>query len=728
MKSNQTKKLLRLLEKNAGKKISRSELFKELSTKTKPDKKSKKGRQHSRPLSLADDPNLVLGELELLGMIAPSGRKLVPRKPFTAIGRVSLNQKGFAFVQVRGAAREAREIFVYPENALSALSGDTVEVCLTDRSRERFEGKVLRIVKRSRTYYRMRILPGGNQKSIPGLILDNPGRLTALLDTGPIPTDTRARLKEDQVVIVSLSGKQTFFKGAHFHEARFHRFEQDTDMNVDFVRVLYKYNLDPIYPENLIPKLPDRLREKDVSDLAARVELKKLYTVTIDGADAKDFDDALSLEKISNKVWKLYVHIADVSYYVKPDSPLDNEAARRGTSVYLSGRVVPMLPPVLSENLCSLVAGQPRLAFTAEMEVSPKDGKIFRSRFYKSIIQVDKRLTYDLAEAELDKGKNTFLNDLWHLAQIQKKRRIKEGRIDLNLSEPKFQTDREGDITAVSFADRQKSTMLIEECMLSANTSVSEFLRKKNADVLYRVHPPMDESKLETLNVFFQLYNIKHELKDASPPELQKALAEVKNHPRGESLERIFNLLLLRSFMQATYTGEPGGHWGLGFRDYCHFTSPIRRYPDLVVHRVLQNCLEKSKPLYTPEEIAELGASTSDSERKAMEAERDAIKLKMIRYVESLEERRFRGFITGFRPHRVFLELEGLGVEGVVLAAELTNDPELILPDAFSAYIKKLSRPAFLGEEWDLVIDRIDVEDMVLYCKPDWSRVKKAFE
>ncbi len=727
MKTNPTRKLLRLLEKQAGKKIARTEILRDLIRQPEPKfKKSKKRRNFDQPLP--PDPGVIFAELELLGMVESFGRKLVPRKPFTATGRVSLNQKGFAFVAVTGAPREAREIFVYPENTLGALSGDLVELILVDRTRDRFEGRVLRIVKRSRTYYRLQILPGGTDREQPGLILDTPGRLTGLLDASRIPADTRGRLKPDRVAIVTLTGRQTFFKGAHFHEARFVRFEQDTDMDLDFARILYKYNLDPIYPDDAIPELPDRLDARDVKDLARRKDVRGLYTITIDGADAKDFDDAISLEKLNDRVWKLYVHIADVSYYVERGSVLDQEAARRGTSVYLTGRVVPMLPPVLSENLCSLVAGVDRLAFTAEMEVSPRDGKIFSSRFYKSIIRVDRRLTYDIAEEELNAKKNTLLADLWRLAQAQKTRRIRKGRIDLNLSEPKFQLTLEGAIEDISFGDRLKSSMLIEECMLSANTSVSEFLRKKSAAVLYRVHPPMDESKLETLNVFFQLYNIPHELKDASPAALQKALDHVKHHPRGEGLERIFNLLLLRSFMQATYTGDPGGHWGLGFRDYCHFTSPIRRYPDLVVHRVLHTLIEKQKAPYTPGEIAELGVMNSDSERRAMEAERDAIKLKMIRYIESREQRRFRGFITGFRPHRVFLELEGIGVEGVVPAAELTNDAELILPDNFSAYIKKLSRPAFLGEEWDLVIDRIDAEDMVLYCRPDWSGVKKAFD
>jgi len=461
--------------------------------------------------------------------------------------------------------------------------------------------------------------------------------------------------------------------------------------------------------------------------------VRHLYTVTIDGPDSKDFDDAISLEVVNDRKWKLYVHIADVSYYVKAGTPLDDEAANRATSVYLANRVVPMLPPVLSENLCSLVAERNRLAFTAEMDIRPDTGEILHYEIYKSVIRVDRRLTYDTAELELD-DKKSDLSRIWKLAQVQKAKRLKAGRIDLDMREPKAKYDDAGRLTEVLYPQRLRSSMLIEECMLSANICTAEFQRKKDALTLYRVHEPMAEAKLESLNHFFKIYGMKIELEDSNPVAVNEALRAVHEFAEkgkavqkgstgkleGVSPDRIFQLLLLRSFMQAKYTGEPLVHYGLGFTDYCHFTSPIRRYPDLIVHRALEAILRKKKPVYNRDDIDELGIHTSEMERKAMDAERDIWKLKMLRSIEKSGQREFKGFITGFRPDRVFMELLDFSVEAVVIHTHLTNDFELILPDPFSAFIKKLSRPAFLGEVWKLELDRLDLEEMKLFVKPKW--------
>lgn len=733
--------LLRFLERNAGETLKISEIERALND----SKKGDAGRGRAASKKKQHDLNEIHEILELLAEVEAisfgGGQKIQIRKPFHLTGRISFSPKGPAFVAVRGARKSAREIFVTPPDAHSALDGDLVVVRLKDRSRDRFEGSVLDIVERSRTFHRMRLLQSPTGKYAAGETLDLPSKLVACADVSRLPEDSRTRLKPETVIVVRLTGKRMNFQGASVLEAMFERFEDDTDLDVDFARILMKYDLDPSYPTDVeLPEGVERAEEpdaKNVRDWKKRKDLRDLPTITIDGAESKDFDDALTYIPAGRGKMKLYVHIADVAHYVPRDSALDREARSRATSYYLSNRVVPMLPPVLSENLCSLIARRNRLAFTCEMEIQTKDGKILSASFYKSIIKVDERLTYEIAEAFLDGSRDQknlhgekiskpiaqMVLELWKLGQAQRKRRMKAGRIDLNLPEAKVKINPDNDrVESITYRERLKSSMLIEECMLSANICVAAFLKQKKANTLYRVHEPMDPTKIANLNLFFESYNIAFTLKDARHASILKATQVVEKHIGGPRLQHIFQTLLLRSFMQATYSPEPGGHWGLGFDDYCHFTSPIRRYPDLVVHRTLQNILERRKPFYTAEEAADLATHTSEQERRAMEAERDTFRLKVMRYIQQEGLTTFTGFITGFKYDRVFLEIEGMPTEAIVEAHHLTSERELLLTDKFSAFIKNLGRPALLGEEWNLELDRLDTEAMRIFCRPVFTR------
>ncbi len=718
-----TSQLLKYLEKNQGKEIPRKEIDSLLARKQR-----RKGRL--RPFLDAPDTDEVLDDLISLGLIQRERNSIRIRKPFLIEAKASLNPAGLIFAMPRLSVRKkdrVRDVFIPPAKGAGAFSGDIITVRLVDRRRDRFEGEVLSIVRRARRFHRFRVLNAGRDGMTPGVLLDMPGKFMALLNTKGLPADSRSRIKSDTVLIVELRGRNIRYQNAFFHEVSFVRFEDETEFDLDFDRILLKYNLNPAYEELPFPHIdPDD--PKQVPDWKKRKDLRKLYTITIDGADSKDFDDALSLQIVSKRKWRLYVHIADVSLYVQKDSPLDKEALARSTSCYLANRVVPMLPPELSENLCSLVANHNRLAVTAEMDIDPATGRIKASRFYRSIIRVDKRYTYEVAEKAID-GSNgpeadPILPALWQLAQTQKADRMKQGRIDLEIPEPKFKFGENDSVIAIETRPRLRSSMLIEECMLSANTAVAAFLKKKKAPTLYRIHSTMDETKLETLNAFFDIYSIDYHLEDTDPSSLQKALEMLRE--KGGLESRIFNMLLLRSFMQAQYSPEPVGHWGLGFEDYCHFTSPIRRYPDLVVHRSLVNVIEKKKPAYVDEELDALALHTSEQERHAMEAERDMWKLKLIRFIEESGRTEFHGFLTGFRPDAVYLELEECPVEGIVPAMHLTSEAELVLPDPFSVYIKRLSRPAFLGERWALELDRIDTEALRLYFKPIWGSEERA--
>ncbi len=736
MKQNLTQKILSLLGREAGNKISLRDFFSSLEPKQE-SKARTIGRRTRKFLTRekeSGEASLILAELELLGLVMIQGNRLTIREPFILEAKASVSPKGVVFAVPKHASAGARDIFIKHSETRDCLPGDEILVRLTDRSRDRFEGKIIQIRKKARSEFRMKVLDTASGRGIPGLILDTPGNLAAILKPANIPADTLRRIRPDTVVIVKLSGESIDYLGSHFRLASFIRFETDSDMDPDYARVLMKYNLDPVYPDVETPDPDEEISEKTVWDWKKRKQLQDLYTVTIDGEDSKDFDDAVSLVPVNRKTAKLFVHIADVSHYVKKGTALDQEAKDRATSVYLVNRVVPMLPPVLSENLCSLVSGKTRLAFTAEMDVDLKTGKIIKYDFYKSVILVNKRCTYNSAEADIDAGlagnipadpddayRTETLVSMWNLALNMRNTRISQGKIDLDIPEPAVKLGADDKVREIHYRKRLKSSMLIEEFMLTANQAAAKFLNKKKARTLYRVHEEMEESKTERLNEFFKIYNVPAGLKNADQKNVIKAMDIVKKHPAGKGLERVFNMILLRSFMQAVYRPEPLGHWGLAFEDYCHFTSPIRRYPDLIVHRALQKIIYKEKEIYSPEEMTELGRHTSEMERKAMEAERDMYRLKVLQYIESTGQKRFKGFITGFKTDRVFLELRDYPAEGIVTANHLTNDNSLILPDSFSFYIKKLSRPAFLGEEWELELERADLEDIKLYFKPVWT-------
>lgn len=703
------KELLKFFEHNQGQNISEKEL-KKFINKVIDKNKKKQYKEHL-------EPEIIISELTNLNLIEKDKKYYKIKSPFLVDCRVSFSPTGIIFAAPRYLlipSEFTKDIFIPPGRGKKALLGDIVQVRLVDKRKDRYEGEIINIIKRNREFFRMNIKEIVNSIAI-GTLLDVPGKLSVATNLSGLSRDTKERIKVNQNIIVKLTGNWFPFKGSHFYDAKFIRFEDETEFDLDFDRILIKYNLNPYYPDYHFPDY-DPEKPETIPDWHKRIDLRDLYTITIDGEDAKDFDDAISLEKISNHRYKLYVHIADVSFYVGKDSPLDIEAQNRGTSYYLANRVIPMLPPALSENLCSLIAGKNRLTVTAEMEINAKNGKILKSKFYRSIIKVNQRYTYEKAEELIDTDIDPILPELWQIAQVQKKERLKAGRIDLDIPEPKFVFGEKDKVIDIKIRERLRSSMLIEECMLSANIAVAEFLNKKNVPTLFRIHEPIDIEKLELLNSFFKIYDVKNQLDNINPFLIQKAIKQVQE--KGDKEAKIFNLLLLRSFMQARYSPESIGHWGLGFKHYCHFTSPIRRYPDLIVHRSLIQVLNNKKPLYTIEEVFELGIKTSEAERMAMDAERDMWKLKLIRYIENTNQKQFHGFITGIRMEGIYVELEECPIDGFIPAGYLTNDPELIMPDPFSVYIKRLSRPAFLGERLLLELDKVDIEGLKIYFKP----------
>ena len=710
MKPNKfIKSIVEYLKLKAGKEITKSDIYKHF-LESNEDKKHKK---HEKGKRKHDDERKVEIEelfwlLEKEGLVTLDKKSITVHKPFSMAGTISLSRRGDGFVKLASG----NEIFIPASFTDTSISGDTVEVIpIGIGKKDRLEGEVISILKRGRILYRMKVteIEGGY---IHGKLLDMTGEeKSGLIAKKTLLSEITKSIQPNDVLIVKL--KEHAYQEQATLEVTFIKVESGEKEDIDFNRILMKYNYNQVYPDTVSLEFQEEIKEDTIDDWHTRVDLRDLYTVTIDGETAKDFDDAISFIEEEKRL-RFYVHIADVSYYVKQGSSLDEEAYNRATSVYLANKVVPMLPPELSENLCSLVAKQNRLAFTVEME-GDYTGKIYSAKFYKSVIKVDERYTYERAEKEILEGHpDNWLFKIMRLANGLKKARIENGRVDLNFKETYVVTDKDNrKVIEIKTRERLNSHILIEEMMLSANIKVAEHLRKNKIPALFRIHETMDEEKLENLNEFLKLYGFKYQLKSTEYDDIKRALVEIANHPA----EKIFNYFLLRSFMQAYYSGEALGHWGLGFKDYCHFTSPIRRYPDLVCHRALEALIMKEEYAYTAHEIQIMGAHTSTEERRAADAERDILKLKACRFVETTGMKEFTGTITGIKPHVVFVELDEILTEGAVPFTEFTNEIELTMPNDFSFYAKKFTKTYFLGEKLKLVLDRIDYEEIKIFLK-----------
>lgn len=700
------RKLLKFFRSKAGKVLSMQEIYSKFIAHAGQKKGFRREKWEAQEQKRSAEEVLIFFEKE--GLIEIQKKNIIVRPNQTLSGTISLSKKGDGFVKLTTGT----EVFVPSQYTSSAIQGDLVEILPTGIGRKgKLEGEVVSVLRRGRELYRMKVTEK-DYKFIVGTFLDMEGDLKeGFLPRKTLLQDLQDEINIGDVLIVTL--KQDSDHEKNLYEAHFVRFESDTKEDTDLMRMLMKYNYTILYPEEVkLEELPDEVDESTVDNWNSRVDLRELKSITIDGEYSKDFDDAISFIEEGKKI-RFYVHIADVSHYVQPGSDLDIEAYARATSVYLGSRVVPMLPPELSENLCSLVAKKNRLAFTVEMEAD-WSGTIFHAKFYKSIIKVEERYTYNRAEEEIKSGDpNNWIFKMMKFADILRKRRLNSGRVDLNLKETKVVTDSEHNVIEIKPVDRLQAHILIEEFMLSANIKVAEYIRKKERPTLYRVHEPMDVEKLEMLNSFLRLNGVNAQLQDTNYESIRHVLQVIEGSPS----ERLFNISLLRSFMQAYYSGEYLGHWGLGFKDYCHFTSPIRRYPDLVCHRVLESILLSEEEPYSEEDIKVMGLHTSHEERKATDSERDYYKLKACRFLEKTGIKEFTATLVGFKAAVAFVELNNPPVEAIIPAIEFTDEGELQAETDFTFYSKKYTKQYSLGETFPVELDRIDFEEIKIYVK-----------
>ena len=614
----------------------------------------------------------VLDELMLEGKIEVSAKgKYSLGKGKLLTGVFTAHARGFGFVTVEGMEDD---IFIPEQEVHGAFHQDVVQIVVKPgQSGKRREGSVKQILTRGTTQ-----LVGIYQQSKNyGFVIPDNDRFARDVF---IPKEASKGAMNGHKVVVLLTdyGDERRNPEGKVIEILGHI----TDPGTDVLSIVKGYDLPTEFPEkvmNQAERVPDQISE---ADMAGRMDLRDVQMVTIDGEDAKDLDDAVSLTMEGDK-YVLGVHIADVSNYVQEKSAMDREALKRGTSVYLVDRVIPMLPRRLSNGICSLNAGEDRLALSCIMTIDPK-GNIVDHEIAETVIHVDQRMSYTGVQKILDGDEETvkkyevlmpMLVRMKELAALLREKRRARGSIDFDFPETKVILNEKGEPIEIRPYERNTATRIIEDFMLAANETVAEDCFWQELPFVYRTHDNPDPDRMRKLAAFINNFGYSIHLKDdeVHPKELQKLLAKLEETPEEDLISR----LTLRSMKQAKYTTECTGHFGLAAKYYCHFTSPIRRYPDLQIHRIIKDVL-RGRMNGTREEhyrsiLPEVARQSSEWERKADEAERETIKLKKVEYMSQHLWEEFDGVISGVTAWGIYVELPNT-VEGLVRTASLQGD------------------------------------------------------
>ena len=598
-------------------------------------------------------------------------------------GTFRRNQKGFGFVKIEGKSDgengEDEEVYISKENSLNALNGDKVLIEIIEEKNKvkSAEGKIKRIINREKDTV---VGTFQNNRNFGFVIPDDRNFGTDIF----ISKSNFGKARNGHKVLVKITKYPQ--KGKKAEGQIVEVIGPPNQVGVDMLSLIKEYKLPSKFPEPVVEeakKYGDRIDKKD---LVNRVDLRDDIIFTIDGEDAKDLDDAVKVSKLENGNYKLDVHIADVSNYVKEGSLLDKEALLRGTSIYLLGRVIPMLPRELSNGLCSLNAGEDRLTISCTMEID-KAGNVVSSEVYKSVIKVTERMNYKDVQKILDKSDNKILKryekyiedfDLMaELATILKERRLKQGYLNLEIPESKIELDIEGRAIDVHPYELYFSNEIIEQFMLTANETVAEKFYWLNSPFIYRVHEEPDIDKVKDLNKF--LYNFNLKIKFANEKVYPKEFAKILDEIKGKEEERVISTFILRTLKVARYEAENKGHFGIASKYYCHFTSPIRRYPDLFIHRIISHYLEEDYNVdeeYVEEyrkKAEDRANASSEREKIATKVERDSEDLKKAEFMESKIGEEYEGIVSSITQFGMFVELKNT-VEGLIRFENLGNE------------------------------------------------------
>ena len=650
--------------------------------------------------SLIREAKLELGRGKTLSKPEVDPRGLV-------VGTYRRTSKGFGFVRPQKSKDRSADIYIPAHAGGDASSGDEVAVQVTKRPHTpgfNLEGRVVKIIARASALFVGTYFEEGGEGFVkvdgttfhapisvgdPGAKGAKPGDKVAL-EMVRYPTPEAGGVG----VLTEILGPRG-------------------QPGVDTLTIIRAFNIPDVFDDETLDDARQQARAFDENDLGEREDLRDVLTVTIDPVNARDFDDAITLTRDDRGYWTLGVHIADVSHFVRPGSALDQTARKRGTSVYLPDRVIPMLPEVLSNSLASLQQGQTRFTLSVFMEFN-EDGVRTDRRFARTAIKVDRRFAYEQAfavmtdpsaEPELAPEIRKMLAEMLELAMILRKRRFARGALELNMPEIEVELGDLGEVVGAHLASNDQSHQVIEDFMLAANEAVASFLTEKHIGFLRRAHPDPEPTKLRQFGEFARSLGIKVD-SPQSRFELQRILAETADRPEAHAI----HYALLRSLKQANYTPEPEGHYALASEDYCHFTSPIRRYPDLQVHRQLAAIIEGKAPRSDPDELIVLAEHCTRTERRAEMAERELIKVKLLTHLEGRIGEAFHAVVIGVEDFGFFCRMVELPAEGLVHVTSLGDDYYYLEEGTHTLVGRRSGKRYRLGDRIEVKVARVDVD------------------
>jgi ribonuclease R len=652
------------------------------------------------------------------------------KKPYTVAqnysGHITTHPNGYGFVDVEGFDDD---IFIKAVDMGSSIHGDEVEVLVSkvpdtyaskSTPHQRCEGAVLKVISR-----RVTTIVGTLTKANRKFTLKPDDR--KLLPEITVSLKNSLKASDGQKVLV---GELDFSKEGVIQAKVLEILGLAGDSAVEVSAIARSKGIDETFDAGLLDFAASIREGISDEDLKGRLDIRDKVVFTIDPVDAKDFDDALSIELLDDGHYKIGVHIADVSHYVPENSPLDREALKRATSVYLVDRVIPMLPARLSEQICSLNPGVDRMAYSVFLTISP-DGEVRSHEFHKTVIHSKRRFAYEDVEEILKKGKGDYITELQSLDRLSiilREKRFKHGGLDFETEEVRFKLGSKGEPLEVMKKERLGSHRLIEEFMLLANRKVAKYLtktfkenKKEPHPVIYRIHgAPQQEKVLILANFVKRLgFDLKLNRGKEGPIVSASALRQLLQQVKGSNIEFLVSELVLRCMSKAVYTGDNVGHYGLGFEHYTHFTSPIRRYPDLIVHRMLfeYENLRKKRRKISATRLAELTDKiqavcqiSNEREKSAVEAERESIKLKQVEYMANHVGKAYPGVISGATDYGIYVRMVDFAIEGMVHMRNMTDDYYEYDEATYSLVGKRRKKRLQIGQRVKVKVNSVDMQ------------------